>query len=107
MYCVVKGSFEFNIISAWDRLFTYSGFRMPEGFSPVDFKSPDARQFPNFMIPKKFQVNLEEGDCIYVPAYWWYSVDSHGGEGVAVDFEYKVACDFLRNVFTGIEESHI
>jgi hypothetical protein len=46
--CIVNGTLDFTIVSAWDRLITYSGSNMPEGYSPVDFTDADTRNFRNF-----------------------------------------------------------
>ena len=102
--CALKGQLEVHLVAAWDRLFAYAGYQMPENFSPVDFRNPDYRQYPNFNSAHKYAKTLKEGDCLYVPAYWFQQLDSAKGEVAAVVFEYKVVFDFVGTVFQGLEQ---
>jgi ribosomal protein L16 Arg81 hydroxylase len=41
--------------------------------SPVNFFDPDYEKYPYFMdIDRKYTVILHEGDCLYIPAYYWH-----------------------------------
>ena len=40
--------------------------------SPVNFFAPKLLKFPNFKYAKKIAVSLEAGDCIFIPAYYYY-----------------------------------
>ena len=41
--------------------------------SPVNFFDPDLDNYPNFSdIEKKYSVYLHDGDCIYIPAFYFY-----------------------------------
>lgn len=38
--------------------------------SPVDIKRPDLERFPNFAKAKEFKCSIQEGDVLYLPAFW-------------------------------------
>lgn len=46
---------------------------MLETCSPVNFFEPDYSVYPLFEdIDRKYTVLLHEGDCLYVPAYYYH-----------------------------------
>jgi len=53
-----------------------SGFgswaRANENSSPVNFWMPDLTKYPFFEDAEKEAVHLAPGDCIYIPAYYYY-----------------------------------
>jgi hypothetical protein len=40
--------------------------------SPVNFFAPKLQKFPNFKNAQRIQKHLEAGDCIFIPAYYYY-----------------------------------
>ena len=46
--------------------------RMP--FSPVNISAPDYNAFPLFKEARKFTCELQPGDLLYLPSYWWHEV---------------------------------
>jgi len=40
--------------------------------SPVNFWMPDVKKFPLYKDAIKQIVNLEPGDCVFMPAYYYY-----------------------------------
>lgn len=40
--------------------------------SPVNFFSPNLKRYPHFKNVDKLQIRMEAGDCIFVPAYYYY-----------------------------------
>jgi hypothetical protein len=42
----------------------------------------DQEQFPKFLPDTVTEVELNEGDVLYIPAYWWHQVESLGSENV-------------------------
>ena len=45
----------------------------PDTCSPVNFFEPDYSIYPLFEdIDRKYTVLLHEGDCLYVPAYYYH-----------------------------------
>ena len=47
----------------------------PQPFSPVDFRSPDLRAHPGFAkaVPRVCEVN--EGEVLFLPSFWWHAVE--------------------------------
>jgi lysine-specific demethylase 8 len=43
-------------------------------FSPVEVEHPDLERHPDFTRAKRYQVTLEPGDVLYIPAGWWHYV---------------------------------
>ena len=49
-------------------------------------------------------MELTAGDCIYIPAYWWYQLEiSDDYKTLVVTHWYDVASTWLKMVMTGIE----
>jgi hypothetical protein len=46
----------------------------------------DLADFPRFDPSRGMRVDLEEGDILYLPAYWWHQVDSLGEENLNLNF---------------------
>lgn len=46
----------------------------------------DAARFPRFDPRAATEVTLEEGQVLYLPAYWWHRVDSLGEENINLNF---------------------
>lgn len=44
--------------------------------------NPDLRRFPRFDPSRAVDIELCEGDVLYLPAYWWHQVISLGDENV-------------------------
>lgn len=47
--------------------------------SAVDGRAPDLARFPRFAAAQRTAktIRLEAGDVLFLPAYWWHSVDSY------------------------------
>ena len=95
---------------------------IPNNFSFRDISLQRNRE-QNLNYLKVMDVILKPGDCIYIPAYWWYQVQTltpkkvgpESGEeydqyleqikklSVTVDFWYHVHSHWLENMFYGIE----
>jgi hypothetical protein len=48
--------------------------------------NPDFREFPRFKPESGIRTELEEGDVLYIPAYWWHQVESLGHENLNLNF---------------------
>ncbi|MEM6996152.1 MAG: cupin-like domain-containing protein [Myxococcota bacterium] len=46
--------------------------------SPVDCRDPDLARYPRFAraMRRAQTIRVEAGDMLFIPAYWWHSVDS-------------------------------
>ena len=49
----------------------------------LDIDNPDLDQFPRFALAERYEVFLEEGDIIFIPALWFHNV-------TALDFSISV-----------------
>jgi hypothetical protein len=56
-----------------------------------DGPTPDLKQFPRFDTSKGLAVRVQEGDILYLPAYWWHQVESLGSENVNLNFWWMPA----------------
>ncbi len=67
MFCVASGFFNVTLVSAWERLLVEPDVIV----SPIDFNAPNLKNHPNFEHATKYYIDIESGDCLYIPAYWW------------------------------------
>ncbi|CAE7300828.1 hif1an [Symbiodinium sp. CCMP2592] len=42
----------------------------------VDLDAPDGDRFPGWQNAKGYMVELEPGEALYIPPYWWHHVQS-------------------------------
>lgn len=59
--------------------------------SPVNFFAPDFEKYPNFEQSKILSANLRPGDCLFIPAYYFYQFFAHKqvGESRKEDMEFE------------------
>lgn len=116
LYCVVDGYKDFLLISPTDLPFVpYKQFDCgsyvnvtPNGFDltaqydgekcrqvswiDVDPLKPDLRKYPKFAKAHIYNVRVNKGDCLYIPALWFHHVrQSHGA--IAVNYWYDMEFD--------------
>jgi hypothetical protein len=73
MMCILVGYKNFTIVPPHDRDFVYPGFNgLPDNYSPVEFVNPDYNLWPRFKEARVKTVHIGQGDCLYMPAYWWH-----------------------------------
>jgi len=46
--------------------------------SQTRHKEPDEQQFPKFSKAKYLEVKLSAGDMLFIPKYWWHSIENEG-----------------------------
>ncbi len=47
--------------------------RLPPNMSPVSFFAPDFKTYPKLQyVEGDYHFILQEGDCVYIPAYYFY-----------------------------------
>ena len=56
--------------------------------SPVNPWDVQQQYKPDFDKIKCLEVNLIEGQMIYIPAYWWYSIE-YSSETTICSFKYR------------------
>jgi hypothetical protein len=42
--------------------------------SPVNFFIPNMKKYPHFGSTFRKQVNLEQADCVFIPAYFYFQI---------------------------------
>jgi len=87
--CQIEGDIHLKLISPIYRQEVYAGQPIEEMFinedglqrvqkpvainqSPVNFFQPDLINFPNFMEANVKSELIPAGDCIFIPAFYWY-----------------------------------
>ena len=89
MFCVTQGFFNITLIPAWERLLVDAGTSTPTDVSPIDFNKPNKREHHNFEYATKYYIDIEPGDCLYIPAYWWQQIEgSSDTQAIAVSYWY-------------------
>ena len=60
------------------------GFKLRCCYSRVCPENPDMQSFPKFQeaIPYKCEVVINQGEILYIPAYWWHEITTLGNEMV-------------------------
>ncbi|WAR02933.1 JMJD7-like protein [Mya arenaria] len=60
--------------------------------SPVDITNPDFERFPLFETVRPLNCTIDEGDVLFMPAFWWHEVQSFPSQqqrrNLAVNFWY-------------------
>ena len=89
--------------------------QLQENQSPVNFFEPDERTYPLYEdIDRKYTVLLHEGDCLYVPAFYFHQYvaktepnpDANGikPSSIAVSLKYKSNSLMLENLMKAVEQ---
>lgn len=104
LFCVATGDLKLVVVPAWERDLLYTGGKVPTNYSPVDLFRPDSRQHENFKSATPFDINLQWGDCMYLPAYWWYQFETSQDKFTSViTYKYTVSSEWVKLVFWGLE----
>jgi len=62
--------------SDWRHLYPFPVHHDLDRRSMVDLDSPDSERFPNWKHAVGHLVELEPGDALYIPPFWWHHVQS-------------------------------
>lgn len=95
--CCVAGERRFTLFPPEQIANLYPGpLHITPGGQPislVDIHHPDYEQFPNFKLAcaEGFQVTLQPGDGIYIPAMWWHQVEGLSPFNVMVNYWWNRA----------------
>ncbi|XP_067936341.1 jmjC domain-containing protein E-like [Watersipora subatra] len=61
--------------------------------SPIDIHKPDFQRFPKFKQAKPLNCTIEEGEVLFMPAFWWHEVQSYPSltknRNLAVNYWYE------------------
>jgi hypothetical protein len=107
--CAIEGSLSVALVPHIHRQEAYTGQLDESVFrdsmisryeqwnvSPVNFFMPDKTKYPNFSGAKRHFVHLARGDCLFIPAYYFYHLQgfrhitlNHGDIFFPTEFEEK------------------
>ena len=106
--CGVAGEIKITVVPPWERALLYVSTSMPANYSPVDLYKPDFRKHQDFKSATPFDITIKTGDCLYLPAYWWYQTETSKDRGTTlVTFWYTISSEWVKVVFKGLEEGYI
>ncbi|CAE7219592.1 hif1an, partial [Symbiodinium sp. CCMP2456] len=60
----------------WRHLYPFPVHHDLDRRSMVDLDAPDCDRFPGWQNAKGYMVELEPGEALYIPPYWWHHVQS-------------------------------
>lgn len=69
-------------------LHSQSNYELFEFYSPVNVWNPQPQYKHDFEKVKTLTLTLTKGDILYIPAYWWYSIQFEELSSIAV-FQYR------------------
>lgn len=89
-YLVTEGSIKIKLAPPKSGRYLYpqNDYENFEFRSPVDPWDVQQQYKPDFDKVKCLEVNLKEGQMIYIPAYWWYSINYTSSTTVC-SFKYR------------------
>ena len=111
-HCVLDGTEKVRMISPVFNQNLYQNVyedlpptELPEDISLFKVK---AEKFPLLEEVKEYilEAQLEKGDCVYVPALWWFQFQTQSEESTILSFEYQSSSKFVDILFKAINEGH-
>lgn len=106
-FCVLRGEEEFRFVSPIYKQAIYSGIleELPPTDTPLDFFRPtNSTKFPLFEQAKVFKSIVLEGDCLFVPAYYWVQSQTRSDASMLISFEYESHSEMITLLFEAIDE---
>ena len=78
LFLQIEGTKKFTLFSPsnWAHLYPYPNAHACDRQSRVDILNPDLQKFPNVVNAQALEANVERGDLLYIPPYWWHHVQS-------------------------------
>jgi hypothetical protein len=108
--CQLKGEMTIMLIPALFRNSVYP-FRKrfgPPDYSAVNFFLAEYGRFPNFRKSNRLFINLTEGDCLFLPAFWWYSLKTFENNHYAfVRFNFSPHSRWAYEIIRGLENEEL
>lgn len=74
----------------------YLNFIFESPIHPWDIQEEYTHEFNKIM---SLDITLHKNDIIYIPSYWWYSLQSNSNISVFVDVEYGTYMNYLANLY--------
>jgi hypothetical protein len=76
-------------------LFTHKDYDNFEFRSPINPWNVQKQYQNNFDKIKCLDISLTKGKVLFIPAYWWYSIQFNSSETVILNFKYKT---YMNNI---------
>ena len=89
LYAVIKGKKKITLFAPGAPVYPYSRFSKLPNFSQIDVGNPDYQQFPNLVHAQPYSVELEAGEILYIPSFWWHYI-SNAEPSIAMNFWWAV-----------------
>jgi len=104
--CIPEGNLEFILIPPQEKKYVYPYTnRGPINYSRVNFfeqKRNDKNElYKDFIKANKIYMNVLQGECIYIPAFWWRSIRNSkkkNNKGDFVTFKFFSNSKYLENI---------
>jgi hypothetical protein len=110
LICAVSGSTSVHMVTGWQRYLMYAGEAFPNGDDCPNNASPiDLSQ--GISHTRVHSVALDKGDCVYVPPFWWYQVETPEQEtnqiNAIVKYTYVESTTWVDMLMYGMENGLI
>eukprot|EP00993_Chasmostoma_nieuportense_P002407 NODE_3204_length_1011_cov_32.173077_g3059_i0.p1 GENE.NODE_3204_length_1011_cov_32.173077_g3059_i0~~NODE_3204_length_1011_cov_32.173077_g3059_i0.p1 ORF type:complete len:307 (-),score=89.75 NODE_3204_length_1011_cov_32.173077_g3059_i0:90-965(-) len=86
--CQLQGTRTFLLFAPFQVEYLYPKPGPERYFSQLDPSNPDLRRFPLFAHARPVSVQLNAGELLVLPAFWWHQVHHHNTTNLAVNFWY-------------------
>ena len=106
-FCVLRGEEQYKFVSPIYKQAIYSGIleELPPADTPLDFFRPvNTTRYPLFQQAKVFTANVKEGDCLFVPAYYWVQSKTISDASMIINFEYESHSEMNTLLFEAIDQ---
>ena len=103
--CLEHGSLEYILIPPQEKKYMYTFSKKgPINYSRVNFfenRNDNNENYPDFFKSNKIYFNLQAGECLYIPAFWFrsYRNNKKGKEKTTfLTFKYNSYSKYLENI---------
>jgi hypothetical protein len=72
LYVMLEGKKRITLFPPSDKVYPYSRFSRLPNYSQVDVEQPDYNTFPQFQLAQPYVVDLEAGETLFIPSFWWH-----------------------------------
>lgn len=106
-FCVLNGTEEFRLVSPVHKHEIYSGVleRYPPNETPINFFRPvNTTDYPLFDYAKVLTVEVEKGQCLFVPAFYFMQSQTVTDKSTIVTFEYESHSELVALLFKAIDK---
>lgn len=88
--CLLDGKKKLVLIDKmYSDMITADGFVEAGTYSLVDVDGVDPIRFPGVMNAPWYQINMEKGDCVFIPYKWFHYIYSSTGRNLAMNFWFS------------------